>query len=41
MEDAVTTVKSDENIDEAIEQAVKYNLISTAVVDNEDIIASC
>ncbi|NLK22583.1 MAG: magnesium transporter [Clostridiales bacterium] len=38
MEDTVTTVKSDENIDEAIEQAVKYNLISTAVVDNEDII---
>lgn len=36
MENTVTTVRSDENIEGAIEQAVKYNLISTAVVDDND-----
>lgn len=36
MEDNITTVKHDANVEEAIEQTVKYNLISIAVVDEHD-----
>ena len=36
MEDNVTTVRHDDAIEEAIEQASKYDLLSTAVVDEDD-----
>jgi CBS domain-containing protein len=36
MEDNITTVRHDEPIAEAIEQAAKYDLLSTVVVDDED-----
>lgn len=36
MEDNITTVKHDAKIKEAIEQSAKYNLLSTAVVDEND-----
>lgn len=35
MEDNITTVNHDEEIEEAIEKAAKYDLLSTAVVDDE------
>ena len=36
MEDNIVTVRHDDPIEEAIEQAAKYDLLSTAVVDEED-----
>ena len=36
MEDNITTVKHDAKIEDAIEQAAKYDLLSTAVVDEDD-----
>lgn len=36
MEENITTVKHDAPIEEAIEQAAKYDLLSTAVVDEEN-----
>lgn len=36
MEENITTVKHDAPIEEAIEKAAKYDLLSTAVVDEED-----
>ena len=40
MEDNITTVKHDAKIEDAIEQAAKYDLLSTAVVDEEDKLVS-
>jgi len=36
MEDNIVTVRHDDPIEEAIEQAAKYDLLSTAVVNEEE-----